>query len=381
MSARSGQLQVATVRDAEQFHGLSDGWDDLVRAMPRPSPYLLHGWLDAWWRHFGDGADLQVHVARRDGRLAGALPLVSRRARGVRVVSFVGAADSALADLLLADPSDGEAADALVAAAAAEDNDLADLFGLPSASRLAAALGPGRLELVPRVPAPVLDLAEGWEAVYRDRVSTKHRKAHRRSRRQLAAMGRLQTSLAATALELRPSLDEAFALHALRWRDRPDGSGFATDTGRGFQRDALGAIASAGIPRIVTLRLDARPIAFTAFFLLGDTMVLHRLAFDPELARWSPGTLVMHDALAIASAHGARRVELLGGAEPYKRALTDRVEPLHIGLGLARGARGHAALAYRRAAITARRELARRPRMRRAWYGGLAAARRRAPAR
>jgi CelD/BcsL family acetyltransferase involved in cellulose biosynthesis len=88
----------------------------------------------------------------------------------------------------------------------------------------------------------------------------------------------------------------------------------------------------------------------------------------------------MHDALAVAAARGARRVELLGGAEPYKRALTDRAEPLHVGLGLARGARGHAALACRRAAITARRELARRPRMRRAWYGGLAAARRRAAA-
>jgi CelD/BcsL family acetyltransferase involved in cellulose biosynthesis len=349
--------------------------------MPRPSPYLLHGWLAAWWRHFGDGADLQVHVARRDGRLAGALPLVGRREHGLRVARFVGAADSALADLLLADPSDRETAAALVAAAGAEDNDLADLFGLPAASRLAAALGSDRLAVVPRVPAPVLDLADGWEAAYHDRVSSKHRKAHRRSRRQLAAMGGLETSVAATTLELGPALDEAFALHALRWRDRPDGSGFATDAGRSFQRDALLALASAGIPRIVTLRLDARPIAFTAFFLLGDTMILHRLAFDPELGRWSPGTLVMHDALATAAAHGARRVELLGGAEPYKRALTDRVEPLHVGLGLARGARGRAALACRRAAITARRELARRPRMRRAWYGGLAAARRGAATR
>jgi CelD/BcsL family acetyltransferase involved in cellulose biosynthesis len=381
VSAGGGQPQVVTVRDGEQLDRLAEGWDDLVRAMPRPSPYLLHGWLAAWWRHFGDGADLQVHVARRDGRLAGALALVGRREHGVRVASFVGAADSALADLLLADPSDRETADALAAAAAAEDNDLLDLFGLPAASRLAAALGPDRLAVVPRVPAPVLDLTDGWEAVYRDRVSTKHRKAHRRSRRQLAATGSLETKVAATARELGPALDDAFALHALRWRDRPDGSGFATDAGRGFQRDALLALASAGIPRIVTLRLDARPIAFAAFFLLGGTMVLHRLAFDPELARWSPGTLVMHDALAAAAAHGARRVELLGGAEPYKRALTDRVEPLHVGLGLARGARGHAALACRRAAITARRELARRPRIRRAWYGGLAAARRRAPAR
>jgi len=372
-------LRVSTVRDAAELDLLVDGWDDLVRAMARPSPYLLHGWLAAWWRHFGRGADLQVHVARRDGRLVGALPLVARRRRGVRVARFVGAADSALADLLLADASDRESAAALAERAAAEDNDLAELFGLPAASRLAAALGPGRLEVVPRVAAPVLDLSAGWDALYRDRVSPKHRKAHRRNRRQLAAMGGLQTSEAATTLELGVALDEAFALHALRWRDRPDGSGFATARGRAFQRDAIRALA--GTARIVTLRLDARPIAFTAFFLLGETMVLHRLAFDPQFGRWSPGALVTHDALAVGAARGARRVELLGGAEPYKRALTDRAEPLHVGLGLARGTRGHAALACRRAAIAARREMARRPRVRRAWYGGLAAARRRAAAR
>jgi CelD/BcsL family acetyltransferase involved in cellulose biosynthesis len=381
VNGAGGRLHVTTVRDGEGLDLLVDGWDDLVRAMPRPSPYLLHAWLAAWWRHFGDGADLQVHVARRNGRLVGALPLLGRRERGVRVARFVGAADSALADLLVADPSDHETADALTVRAAAEDNDLADLFGLPADSRLAAALGPARLAVVPRVAAPVIDLAAGWDAVYRDRVSPKHRKAHRRSRRQLAAMGRLETRVAATTRELDQALEEAFALHDLRWRDRPDGSGFATSAGRRFQRDAILALADAGTPRIVTLRLGDRAIAFTAFFLLADTMVLHRLAFDPEFGRWSPGVLVTHDALAAAAAQGARRVELLGGAEPYKRALTDRGDPLHVGLGLARGARGHAAVACRRAAMTARRELARRPRVRRAWYGGLAAARRRPPVR
>ena len=265
-----------------------------------------------------------MHVARRDGRLVGALPLVGRRAHGLRVASFVGAADSALADLLLAEPSDARPPTHWSQPRRQRTTISPICSVCPPPAGWPPRSGRAGSQMVPRVPAPVLDLAEGWEVVYRDRVSTKHRKAHRRSRRQLAAMGRLQTSLAATALELGPSLDEAFALHALRWRDRPDGSGFATEAGRGFQRDALLAVAGAGIPRIVTLRLDARPIAFTAFFLLGDTMILHRLAFDPELARWSPGTLVMHDALAIASAHGARRVELLGGAEPYKRALTDR---------------------------------------------------------
>jgi CelD/BcsL family acetyltransferase involved in cellulose biosynthesis len=214
------------------------------------------------------------------------------------------------------------------------------------------------------------------EGVYGERVSPKHREAHRRSRRQLGALGHLEARVARTPAQLAPALEHALALHDLRWRDRADGSGFASPAGRRFQRDALLALSEDGVPRIVTLELDGRPIAFTSFFVLARTMVVHRLAFDPDYARWSPGLLATHDALAAAAQEGVERVEFLGGAEPYKRVLADRDDPLHEGLGLARGARGHAAVAARRAAIATRRELARHPRLRRAWDEGLAPARR-----
>jgi CelD/BcsL family acetyltransferase involved in cellulose biosynthesis len=345
--------------------------------MPRPSPFLLHAWLAAWWRHHAaPGRDLQVHAARRGDRLVGALPLFAERRRGVRVARFVGGPDSALADVLLAHDENREAATALAEAAAAEANDVADLFGLPAASRLEDALGPGRLVLVPRIAAPVLDLDAGWEAVYGERTSAKRRKFHRRSRRQLAELGALEARIARTPAEVDAALGDAFALHALRWRDRPDESGFASPAGRAFQRDALGALAGEDVVRVTTLRLAGRPLAFTSYFLVAGCVVVHRLAFDPEFASFSPGVLALHDALAAASAEGACRVEFLGGAEPYKRALADRLEPLHEGLGLARGARGRAALAGRRAAIVARRELGRRPALRHAWYEGLAPVRR-----
>ena len=138
------------------------------------------------------------------------------------------------------------------------------------------------------------------------------------------------------------------------------------------------ALAAGDIARIVTLRLDGRPIAFTAFFVLGGSMVLHRLAFDPAFGRWSPGVLATHDALEAAAAEGVQRVEFLGGEEPYKLAWRTRLEPLYEGFGLARGAKGHAAIAQRRrAALAARRELARRPaRLRRLWYEALRPVRR-----
>ena len=372
----SAAFEVETIRDAVGLEGLAPDWDALVLAMPRPSPYLLHAWVRGWWNALGNGADLHIHCARRNGRLVGALPLCTRRERGLRVVRFVGGADSALADVLVAAGEGPEIAATLAERAADEADDLADLFGLPGNSRLAAAFGQGGLTLVPRVSAPVLDLAPGWDAIYSERVSTKHRKAHRRLRRQLDAQGVFESRLARTPAEIEPALEEAFALHALRWRDRPDRSAFSSPAGRALHRDAMPSLAGDDIARIVTLRLDGRPIAFTAFFVLRGSMVLHRLAFDPAFGHWSPGLLATHDALRAAAAEGVQRVEFLGGAEPYKLALADRMEPLYEGFGLARGARGHAAIAQRRIALAARRELARRPRLRRLWYEALRPARR-----
>ena len=61
-----------TVSTAEGFAALGDSWDDLVRAMPRPSPRLLHAWMLTWWRHFGDDTELAPQVAYRGDELIGA---------------------------------------------------------------------------------------------------------------------------------------------------------------------------------------------------------------------------------------------------------------------------------------------------------------------
>ncbi len=74
-----GGIELRTLTSLDELAPLQREWDALVRLMPRPSPWLLHGWLAEWWKHYGEGADLRVHVAFRDGRLVGALPLFVRR--------------------------------------------------------------------------------------------------------------------------------------------------------------------------------------------------------------------------------------------------------------------------------------------------------------
>ncbi len=372
----AGSLSVEIVRDTFAFASLADEWDALVRQMPRPSPFLVHAWLAAWWRHHQGGATLQIHVARRDGGIVGALPLFVQPRLGIRVARFLGGHESALADMLLADEAVGDVASVLLESALAAGNDLLDVFGLPPDSRLAAAAGPTRLRLIPRVEAPVLELPHGWEAAYTERTSAKKRNLHRRRRRQLAELGRLEVQVARDPDELRDALEEAFRLHALRFRDRPDGSGFATPAGMRFHRDAITAVAPLGLPRITTLRLDSRAIAFHYWFSFCERMYVYRLAFDPQYARFSPGLVNTLDAIEGADAEGITRVEFLGSGERYKLELADHLEPLHQGLGLAATPRGRAAAAVRTWGIQSFLRVKRSPRAQRLYVNGLAPVRR-----
>jgi len=213
------------------------------------------------------------------------------------------------------------------------------------------------LRLIERIEAPVLDLSDGWEVVYRRKTSSRTRQLHRRRRRQLSELGKLVVAVARSPQELEAALAEAFRLHDLRWARRPDGSEFTTPTGRRFHVAAALALARHDVPRVALLELDGRPIAFHYFFAFCRRMYVHRLAFDPAFGRFSPGLLNTLDAIAAAGEEGLKTVEFLGGAERYKADLSDGFQPIYQGLGLAKSGRGRVIVVSRLAVIHARRRL------------------------
>ena len=346
-------LEITVADSAEGLAALADGWDALVRAAPRPSPFLLHGWVVEWWRHLADGRSLAVGVARRDGVLVGLLPLCVRRRLGVRVAEFLGGHESALADLLLA-PGEDPMTGAALLQATRDLYDAADLSGLPASSRLQAAAPDGALRMIERVSAPYLTMAGGFDEVYRARTSSKTRNTHKRRLRQLEQLGAVQFRVVRDPAQLLAALTEAQRLHELRWAGRPDRSEFTTPRGRVFHRAALEQLAPLDVVRIVLCELDGRAIAHHYYFALDGRMVVHCLAFDPALGHTSVGLLTNLEALRAAGDEGLTRVEFLGGDERYKLELADGLAPLYQAIGLARGPRGLAVSGSRRAAIDLR---------------------------
>ena len=355
----SSRTQIRTVSSEAEFATLAGPWDELVRSMRRPSPFLLHGWLFEWWRHYGGKRRLAVHVATRGDRLVGALPLCTRRMFGLRVTEFVGGTKVPLVDLMIAADEDEATAHALAERIRSSGDDFADLFGMPRDSRLTTALPSESLYLVERLEAPVLDLRAGWEASYRTRLSSKARADRRRLRRQLDELGAVEFSIARDRDKILEPLEEAFRIHALRWRGRRETSGFTTPVGKAFHRAALRRLAPQDVARLATLRLNGEAIAFTLYLQLQRAVYGVSMAFDPAFARYSPGTETLLCSLESAAGEGVERVEFLGAADPYKQRFTDQLGPIHQGIGLPSTVQGRVAAGLLVRGIRARRRIKR----------------------
>ncbi len=365
------------ITDVAEFATFSDDWNLLVASMRRPCPFLLSEWLQPWWVHHGAARRMLVEAAFLDGRLVGGVPLEVESGRaGVRIAHFMGRQHAPLADLLVRPDLEEVVAPALVARIGAVGADLVDFFGLARGSVFLRHVPIHKTNLVERVAAPFMDLSSGWDESYRAKTSAKKRNLHGRRRRQLAARGDLTSSIARTEADLAAALLEAFRLHDLRRSGRPDGSEFTSPVGKAFHTDVVRRLAAIDAARILLLRIDGRAVAFHYYLVLGSTMYVHRLAFDPELSRFSPGLIATLDALEAAAAEGVTRVEFLGGDERYKLELADGVAPLSEYVGLPSTVKGKGATLLTTGTIALRLKLRRSPLARRLYVDGIAPARR-----
>jgi len=364
----SAELRTETISRPRDFARLAGSWDELVRAMRRPSPFLLHEWLLEWWRHYGAERTLAVHVAKRGERLVGALPMCRTRRFGLRVTEFLGGTGAPLADLLLAPGEDNDTAAQLAARITTVGVDYADLFGMPRQSRLEAVVPRESFTLMERQEAPVLDIREDWEATYTNKLSSKARSERRRHRRRLEELGVVDVSIARRPAELEPALEDAVRVHALRWKGRRETSGFSKPIEGAFRRAALLRLAQQDVPRLVTLRIDQRAVAFVLYLLYERTVYGMTMGFDPEFAAYRPGTETLLCSLEAAANEGAQRVEFLGADAQYKRMFADRFEPINEGIGLASTLRGRLAVEALTRGIRVRRKLKRSRTARRIFY-------------
>ena len=285
-------------------------WNELAAHASEPNPFAERWFVEASLRHLRGSEPVRLIAVRAAGRLIGIVPLCLHSHYGrlpIRNVqnwqhyhSFLGnpllrageerAAWSAILDLL--DRADWAAGFLHLTGIA--------LGGPVEAALVAEARARGRgCDLVQHGERALLATTLSPEAYYETTVRKKKRKELKRLQSRLAELGKVETRRLAPDDDLREWCDAFLALERSGWKGRA-GSALASDAATdGFFREALAGAHAAGRLQVLRMELDGRPIAMLVNFLTPPGSSSFKIAFDEELARFSPGVLIQLENYAV----------------------------------------------------------------------------------
>lgn len=306
-----------TLYDGFDDPALADwDWDGALASGPTDTVFLTRAYQRAWWRALGRGSLLLIGT---DGLLA---PLFADGG----MVFLTGSGGSDYLDLI-GDPAPGAIEAALDAAREATPEFVGFRFyhvpeGSPTPARLAVAADALGLTLVEEesLPTPVLDLTDAEAA--REALG---KKSLRRREAWLRNHGLLELRHLSDGGTIEPLLDSLFEQHRARWAGTASPSLFEDPRQREFYRGLVREAADAGWLRWSDVRWDGRIVACHLGFARNGTWLWYKPAFDPGLAKRSPGEVLLKSMLEAAVGEGARVFDFGLGDEPFKRRFATRV--------------------------------------------------------
>lgn len=306
---------------AQAIAALRPEWDALADRLSA-APFLCAGWLDAWVRAFGAGR-LELLAVRRDGRLAGLLPILWRRGAAVSPTNWHTPEFGVLAE-------DADVTRELAGALLARRSRRIDLSFLdgrsPELGELRRSATAAGHDVIARTVArsPYVEIDGDWER-YSAGLRRKQRTEIARRRRRLEAEGRLSFELDDGAPRVQERLEEGFAIEGSGWKSERGTAIVSQARTLRFYGDVGRWAAEAGLLRMGFLRLDGRPLAFDLCLEAHGVLYLLKRGFDPAYRRFAPGALLTHESLQRAFARGLRSYEFLGTEDSYKRGWTTTV--------------------------------------------------------
>ncbi|MDQ6758528.1 MAG: GNAT family N-acetyltransferase [Acidobacteriota bacterium] len=312
-------MDIEAIDTPGQLQQLRPEWESLWHRSLTATPFQHPGWLIPWWNSFG-GGELYTFAARAQGRLIGLAPMFLHSCNGRRQVKFLGNGISDYLDILC-EPDGGPAVAGAMFARLAERRDSWDLCDLQDLRRQSALLEltsslPLESATRPQYACSVIPLAKTVEE-FEQSLPHGLRRNLRRYRSQLEGEGPVGFETAGPG-QFEEHVDALFALHRARWNEKHS-PGVLSDPGvERFHHSAVRDLWQSGLVRLHALRCGGTIVAVVYALAHRKRAYSYLGGFDPRLARFSPGALIMKYTIDRAIGEGVQEFDFLRGSEPYK---------------------------------------------------------------
>lgn len=316
-TADAAPVQSVAVRVETSLNAIEPAlWQRLLALSYSNTIFLTWEWLQAWRQTLGAEAELVIPLAYLDGQLVGAMALEHKG----RSLIFAARERSDYCDALISRSLPAADAQRVLAAMLRAVRERypglqqIQLNRVPEGSLLLddswnAGIG---LHVTPRrgVEAPRMDMHAVEEKL--------RKKSLRRHANGLARRGRVEYQTLTCGTEITPLLNVLFDQHVRRWQGTDTPSLFTREQNRGFYRALTESLSETGALRFSIVCLDDVPVATHYGFCYAGTFTWYKPAFEPNLARLSPGEVLIKYLLERARDDGAEVFDFTIGGEAFK---------------------------------------------------------------
>jgi CelD/BcsL family acetyltransferase involved in cellulose biosynthesis len=302
-------------------------WRSLLESGQTNEVFLTREWQSAWWESFGRGKLLLI-VAERDEKPIAIAPLFADSG----MVFFVGSGGSDYLDFI-GDISEPDVLDEILRKAIECTHDFLGFrfYHVPDRSRTATLLAEAAIRLGMKcyeegdLAAPGLDFRVAQERS----SSPANRKSMLRHERALRREGELVVEHISSGETIRRHLNEFFEQHIDRWKATSYPSLFLDPKQREFYGHLSLRASDAGWLRFTRLVWNGRPIAFHFGFSYNRSYLWYKPSFAIDLARHSPGEVLLRQLMLAALAEGSTTFDFGLGDEAFKSRFATHVNHVH----------------------------------------------------
>jgi CelD/BcsL family acetyltransferase involved in cellulose biosynthesis len=305
-------LEVRTALAVEEcgsdvaLKALQAPWKTLWLQCPQATLFQSPEWLIPWWKHLGEG-ELWVLTVWQDHQLVGLAPLLidTDPVTSARIVYLLGTGITDYLDMLFLPGFEREGVAAIISYLECNRHrwDNCDFQQLSGSSALleVPAAPDWTSEISVQEVCPVLKLPP-LTSELPAQVPTRMLDKLKNYRRRLTRIAALQVE----------------AVHQARWGARGQNGALETAELQAFHREAAWNLLSMGVLRLYALTVRDQIAATLYGFSHGGRAFYYLSGFDPELAEFGPGTLMIGHAIEQAIHERLTEFDFLRGRDAYK---------------------------------------------------------------
>jgi CelD/BcsL family acetyltransferase involved in cellulose biosynthesis len=313
-------------------------WSKLAASCPYATVFQTPEWLVTWWHFIGNNRpfrSLYIIAIYEGDSLIGIAPLVSSGWYGlpIRRFSFMGAGSSDYGDFLAQSGREREVCNAVYSHIAslsgqalldlreAREGGMVRTFKPEISSPL--RFSEWQLEPCPCIDLPTSDSPdENWTKLLKV-YSKKARANINYYDRALGKTFEVTHSLAGDDASIESAFSSLYDLHARRWNERWLPGVFANKGVQRFHIEAGKSLQKLGALRLRCITLDGVCVAVLYCFAFNGRTCYYQGGFEPELSKYSLGSVLIARALRGAIDEGHPLFDFLRGNEDYKRRWTN----------------------------------------------------------